>query len=112
MPQPKVISKNGDSITLTWGSLFGSANGGSKLTSYKLQWKDGLSDEHSKVVRATHQTDTIRGVVAGRKYEIRIAARNSCGVGPYSDELKVSAAGCPSQPPAPKVSVKGKDVVF
>jgi len=46
MPQPKVISKNGDSITLTWGSLFGSANGGSKLTAYKLQWKDGVTDEH------------------------------------------------------------------
>lgn len=36
---------------------------------------------------------------------------NTCGFGEFSDLLEVTAAGCPSAPPAPKVSIKGKDVV-
>ena len=36
---------------------------------------------------------------------------NNCGFGEFSDLLEVTAAGCPSAPPAPKVGIKGKDVV-
>jgi len=36
---------------------------------------------------------------------------NTCGFGEFSDMLEVTAAGCPSAPPAPKVTIKGKDVV-
>lgn len=36
---------------------------------------------------------------------------NSCGFGEFSEMLKVTAAGCPTTPPAPNVGIKGKDVV-
>ena len=54
---------------------------------------------------------TISGISAGRTYNIKISAMNSCGFGEFSDSLEVTAAGCPTKMPAPTVAIKGKDVV-
>jgi hypothetical protein len=78
-----------------------------------VEWDDGVNEVKTKDVDVDQQTATIRGVVAGRQYTIRVKAKNSCGFGAYSEPLLVAAAGCPAQSTtAPDVGTKGKDVVI
>lgn len=113
MVQPKLISKNGDSITITWGTLNHPYHGGFDIQAFLVEWDDGVNEVKTKDVSVDQQTATIRGVVAGRQYSIRVKAKNSCGFGGYSEPLVVAAAGCPQQAKnAPDVGTKGKDVVI
>jgi hypothetical protein len=47
---------------------------------------------------------------AQKYYNIKIAARNSCGLGDYSDELKVETNFCPTQPTGVVTEIDGADV--
>lgn len=111
MTKPKLISNNSSTITLTWGKLFAVETGSSKINSYKLEWTDGINTPYTRVIDASQQVYTISGIIAGRTYNIKISAMNSCGFGDYSDALEVTAAGCPTTTPSPTVGIKGKDVV-
>ena len=53
MKKPKLISNNSSTITLTWGKLFGADEGSSKITSYKLEWTDGVNTPFTRIVESS-----------------------------------------------------------
>ena len=74
-----------------------SSNGGSAITGYKVQWKEGADswDTEADVSEATvtGTTHTITGLTGGEEYAVRVMATNDVGDGPASTEAKGTPAG-------------------
>ena len=87
------------SLVVDYKNLFGTANGGSVITAYQVEWDQGpdikvwaLLDESlsSQITMST-------GIVAGRLYGFRYRAQNRQGWGPYSEVTYILAANVPAQ---------------
>ena len=74
-----------------------SSNGGSAVTSYKVQWKEAADswDTAADVSEATETgtTHTVTGLTGGVEYAVRVIATNDVGDGPASTEAKGTPAG-------------------
>ena len=74
-----------------------SSNGGSAVTGYRVQWKEGADswDTAADVSEATVTltTHTITGLTGGVEYAVRVIATNDVGDGPASTEAKGTPAG-------------------
>ena len=74
-----------------------SSNGGSAVTGYKVQWKEGTDswDTAAGVSEATETgtTYTITDLTGGVEYAVRVIATNDAGDGPASTEAKGTPAG-------------------
>ena len=98
-------SVSGTSITVTWSAP--SSNGGSAITDYVLEYRDGgaggfrtyfptdpwISYVHTA---STSTTATITGLTLLHDYEFRVAAVNTIGTGPWNNRIlaiDVNSAG-------------------
>ena len=74
-----------------------SANGGSGVTGYKVQWKEAADswDTEADISEATETgtTHTVTGLTGGVEYAVRVIATNDVGDGPASTEAKGTPAG-------------------
>ena len=77
-----------------------SANGGSGVTGYKVQWKESADswDTETDVseTTVTGTTHTITSLTGGVEYAVRVIATNVAGDGPASTEAKATPADSPA----------------
>ena len=77
-----------------------SSNGGSRITGYKVQWKETAAswDTAADVSEATVTltTYTITGLTGGVEYAVRVIATNVVGDGPASVEATGTPTGAPT----------------
>ena len=78
-----------------------SSNGGSAVTSYKVQWKEAADswDTAADVSQATETgtTHTMTELTGGVEYAVRVIASNDAGDGPPSTEAKAVPGGGTSE---------------
>ena len=77
-----------------------SANGGSGVTGYKVQWKESADswDTETDVseTTVTGTTHTITSLTGGVEYAVRVIATNVAGDGPASTEARATPADSPA----------------
>ena len=77
-----------------------SANGGSDVTGYKVQWKESADrwDTETDVseTTVTGTTYTITSLTGGVEYAVRVIATNVAGDGPASTEVRATPADSPT----------------
>ena len=62
-----------------------SSDGGSAITGYKVQHRRGTSDNWTNVTHTgTGTTAAVTGLTNGQAYQVRVAATNANGTGPYT----------------------------
>jgi titin len=76
--------------TLTWRAPSG--NGGGAATEYLVDYRVAGTSQWIRVrTTVTSPGTTVTGLVAGKTYEFRVAAKNSAGIGAYAmTQLRVS----------------------
>ena len=73
-------------------------NGGAPVTGYRVEWtSDGVTLGDESATGLNHE---IEGLTNGVDYEVRVAAVNVAGAGPWSDEDEGSPVGTPDAPQA------------
>ena len=81
-------------VSLEWDAP--SSNGGFKITEYKYSYRESSSDSWDTEGSAgTEQEKTITGLTNSTEYEFRVRAKNSLGLGPWSDTINAT----PQPPP-------------
>ena len=81
-------------VSLEWDAP--SSNGGFKITEYKYSYRESSSDSWDTEGSAgTEQEKTITGLTNSTEYEFRVRAKNSLGLGPWSDSINAT----PQPPP-------------
>ncbi len=88
-------------------------DGGSAITSYKVQWKSGTEDydgsagstRQAEITDPASRTHTITGLTDGVEYTVRVIAVNDVGDGPPSDDV----TGTPRETTPPELSTTTVD---
>ncbi len=76
-------------MSLEWDAP--SSNGGFKITEYKYSYRESSSDSWDTEGSAgTEQEKTITGLTNSTEYEFRVRAKNSLGLGPWSDSINAT----------------------
>ena len=106
-------------IEITWTELVAEATGGSPITSYHLEWDDGVNGFQSLQGgpdAADYSLDTSHiissGIVSGAAYTFRLQARNIHGWGEYSVVTTIAAASTPDAPNTVVTSIENIYVRF
>lgn len=134
MARPRRISTSGDSITITWAALADSDTNGNDVSSYKIAYQEctdntlsdcgtwvyspdasacgsGIAGANLMVACDQYQSlYDINGLNSNKYYNIKIAARNSCGIGDYSDILSDNTMNCPQKVEGVKTEIEGANV--
>jgi fibronectin type 3 domain-containing protein len=98
-PTSLTVTPGGASATLTWkGSTSGSPT---SYSIYRGTISDGEAVTPVGTVNGTTTTFTDTGLTNGKTYFYNIAANNSVGVSPDSNEVSVTPAAAATAPPAP-----------
>lgn len=97
--------------------LTGSDNGGSTITSYNIEWDQGLGGAFSELVgfstNSMLTTYTITGLTSGNDYKFRYRVENLFGYSDYSPEVTLTAKAIPDQVATPSSFVNsGTNVVI
>ncbi|MFM1902566.1 MAG: hypothetical protein RLZZ440_466, partial [Planctomycetota bacterium] len=80
-----VAATTGDkSATVTWVPVTGEAAGGSEITAYRVEWSTNGTTWNGMDVAGTASTAVITGLMNNTTYVVRVAARNSQGLGFYT----------------------------
>ena len=83
-PTPVSASSSSTSITVQWGPVDCIHRNGD-ITGYSVQYGE-MGSESTQTVNVTEETSkTISGLSTSTNYTYQVAARNSAGLGPYSD---------------------------
>ena len=82
-PGRPVLLASGDTALVT--SWAAPSDGGSIITSYRLQWREQGQTGWPNTVNQLGTFYTIAGLSAGTTYEARVRATNAIGTGPWSD---------------------------
>ena len=98
-PQISTVLRN--SVVLTWQRP--TSDGGNEITGYHVERKERNSVRWTRAVRraVTGLHHKITGLKEGSEYEFRVAAENSAGLGPFSDESYPVICREPVYPPGP-----------
>lgn len=132
MNKPTIISKTGDSITITWAELKEEETNGIDVSSYKIGYSEcndaaysdcgvwnysadagSCSDESNNLLVVCSEYQSLYDIIglnAQKYYKIKIAARNSCGLGLYSEENRSITNICPTQPEGVVTEIEGANV--
>ncbi len=114
-PTGLVSTANGSTVTLTWNAAVSST-----ATAYWIEAGSapGTSDLSTFSTGSTETSFVATGVGAGT-YFVRVKAVNGAGIGPASNEVRLTVVGasspCPSAPGAPRAltaSVTGSTVIL
>ena len=95
------ISPGRRELTVSWAAP--SDNGGAPITSYRLQWRQ-VDPQASAQQFSSSRQETVTGTlytiedIPNRRHELRVAARNRNGEGPWSAVFE----GTPGLPSAPQ----------
>ena len=95
------ISPGRRELTVSWAAP--SDNGGAPITSYRLQWRQ-VDPQASAQQFSSSRQETVTGTlytiedIPNRRHELRVAARNKNGEGPWSAVFE----GTPGLPSAPQ----------
>ncbi|MCY4505162.1 MAG: fibronectin type III domain-containing protein, partial [Hyphomicrobiales bacterium] len=84
-----------------------SSTGGSPITDYDVQWREGSSGSFTELADTTDSTAltaTITGLENGKAYEVQVRAQNARGDGAWSASATGTPATMPAAPAAPSVS--------
>ncbi len=87
-----------NSITLNWAVP---ANGGSPITSYKVEYKRSNVTAYTSTTSVTNSA-VISGLTASSAYNFRVSAINSVGTSAVSTVLNASTVAAPAIPSAPR----------
>jgi hypothetical protein len=99
-PANLTVTPGSGSATLTWkGSTSGSPT---SYSIYRGTISDGEAVTPVGTVSGTTTTFADTGLTNGRTYFYNVAAKNSVGVSPDSNEVSVTPAASATVPPAPK----------
>ncbi len=100
-PQSLAVTQGSQDQQLDVSWQAPSSNGGSAVSSYRVQWKEAADSWHSApdVSEATETgtTHTITDLTGGVEYAVRVLATNSAGDGPASTEAKGTPTGGASE---------------
>jgi outer membrane protein OmpA-like peptidoglycan-associated protein len=96
VPSGPVVEPGAGSVRVTWGAP--AADGGSPVTGfvvgYRLAGAEGAWSEQATTASAA----TLTGLIDGSTYEVRVAAHNDQGQGPWSPAMTATPASAPGQP--------------
>ena len=107
-PGTPTLTAGNKTLSVSWTAP--SSDGGSTITGYKLQRRgvnnDGdCSGSHTNAGSPTGTSHTISGLTNDTIYCVSVAAVNSVGTGPWSDEAKgTPAATVPGKPGTPVIT--------
>ncbi|MGI9255741.1 MAG: fibronectin type III domain-containing protein [Salinispira sp.] len=98
-PAPMLVA-GGGKITATWTPP---NNGGSRISSYHLQYKPNSTSSWGDTIVIGSGTTTyeITGLRESTRYDVRMRARNRLGLGDWSQTVSESTFSPPSAPAAP-----------
>ncbi|MEO0024183.1 MAG: hypothetical protein RL196_624 [Actinomycetota bacterium] len=88
-----------NSITLNWAAP--ANNGGSAITSYKVEYKRSNVTTYTSTTSVTTSA-VISGLTASSAYNFRVSAINSVGTSAVSTVLNASTTAAPALPTAPR----------
>ena len=98
-------------LAVSWTAPSGN---GSTLSGFKVQYKrssDSTWTQHVFASTGNTAGTSIKSLTNGTAYEVRVAAANTHGDGPYSDPASAMPANtAPDAPAAPTASVSGNDI--
>ncbi|CAF1000984.1 unnamed protein product [Adineta steineri] len=103
---PKLLgSRLKNSLTLKWTAT---ADNGSKITNYILEYDEGKGREFIEVYRGIKKQFLINKLTPATFYGFRLAAENSIGRSEFSETIQFSTLGTiPPEPDPPMLSDKG-----
>jgi hypothetical protein len=134
MDRPRRISTSGDSITITWAALDDADTNGNEVSSYKIAYQECSDNTLTDCQEWEYSADStacgagvaganlmvscdqyqslydISGLTSNKFYNIKIAARNSCGIGEYSDVLSDNTMNCPQKVEGAVTEIDGANV--
>ncbi|ESO04851.1 hypothetical protein HELRODRAFT_143639, partial [Helobdella robusta] len=97
-----VKSVTSNTVTLTWGEP--DTDGGSDITGYNVEKKEGQRKMWQSVTNTPNLEALATGLFEGNKYNFRVAAENSVGVGEFVElDQMVQPKSVPSVPGVPEV---------
>ncbi|XP_021928755.1 fibronectin type-III domain-containing protein 3A isoform X2 [Zootermopsis nevadensis] len=100
-PQPpKLITRSRTSLQLRWN---GSADNGSHITHYILEYDEGRDEGFVEVFKSRGKQHNLAKLQASTGYKFRLAAVNAYGKSCYSDVVQFSTSGSPPSQPTPPV---------
>ena len=85
-PTALTLTPDNTQISASWTAP--SSNGGSPITGYDLEYRLGESGDFTDVAGTQTSTDTsavISSLTNGQSYQVRVAAINARGTGPFTD---------------------------
>lgn len=92
-------SATSSSLSVSWTAP--TNNGGSSILDYTIQ-KSTDGTTWTSAATGASSPHTVTGLSASTSYVFRVAARNSVGLGPYSDSSTAVSTSAASSPPAPE----------
>ncbi len=92
-------SATSSSLSVSWTAP--TNNGGSSILDYTIQ-KSTDGTTWTSAATGASSPHTVTGLSASTSYVFRVAARNSVGLGPYSDSSTALSTSAASSPPAPE----------
>lgn len=138
MDTPRKISTSGDSITITWAALTEANTRGQAVQSYRIGYQECATNDvascesevtYSPEASSCNTASTnvpgstlkvscpeysslydITGLKSNKYYNIKIAARNSCGIGLYTTPVMLTTMDCPSQVTGTVTEIEGANV--
>ena len=95
-PRSPSVTNGDEKLTVSWRAPV--TNGGAPVTGYRVEWtSDGVTLGEESATGLNHE---IEGLTNGVDYEVRVAAVNVAGAGPWSGEDEGSPVGTPDAPQA------------
>src|SRR4051812_26566265 len=102
-PRTPTATPGSAQATVRWAAP--SSTNGSAITGYVVSWYASGTIVSSISAAATARTLAITGLVNGRTYTFRVAARNAIGTGPLSSPSAPIVVGAPTAPRSPTATV-------
>ncbi|MEQ8415297.1 MAG: fibronectin type III domain-containing protein [Imperialibacter sp.] len=114
--QPAGVTFENTSSSSTTAKWMAPANGGSPITGYMLQMKEGVGGEYTTVYTGENLAYTATGLQAGESYYFKVVATNTIGDSPASVETSVTppatVPGSPLSVEATSASASAVDVTW
>jgi hypothetical protein len=98
------------SLVIDTQHLVGTANGGSEVLAYLVEWDQGTGNWIQIQDSLLNQVTVDSSITPGSIYGFRYRARNRQGTGAYSDVTKVMATNVPDQMLPAQTELQGTDV--
>lgn len=91
--EPTVTDFTENTISMKWEEP--EDNGGSEIIGYILERKESTRTSWNNSMTTSEQEYTVRKLVSGKSYFLRVAAENEVGVGPWVELAEPVTAKCP-----------------